>query len=263
MPDATPGGRVDRVRELVADVVAWRLSARVVVALVVTALVAGTLPFTLGAVGADPVDTGDRPTARAVEDPRQRHQNAVASDAIDTGPWALLFVALAGSFVAATRSSEPRKRVVGSVALGVPAGTVVGYVALVALAHLAYAPTANGYLVRSAPVVFRAWATAGNAVGLAVPATVGSALVAASGTLADRSDDAPDRVDGTLDDADEAPEADALGDDRATGDDTPTDEAAEANTAERPDSVAVDATGPAGAPAYDPEERDWDGSDDT
>ncbi|WP_323674999.1 hypothetical protein [Halorubellus sp. PRR65] len=247
MPDGARGRRLRRASETVDDVVAWRLSARLVAVLVVTALVGGALPHALGAVGADPVDTGDRSYQDPVEDPRQRHQNAMASNAIHMGPWVLLFVALAGSFVAATRSREPRRRTAASAALGVGAGTAVGYVALVAVGHLAYAPTANGYLVQSTPVVFRAWATVGNAVGIAVPATVGSALVAASGTLPARNDAAPENTDG---------EAGGRDNDAETTDDTE-----DSTAGERPDSVAADATGPSGAPAYDPAERDWEGAD--
>ena len=256
MTDGPPDRWLRRASETVDDVVAWRLSARLVAGLLVTALVVAALPHTLGAVGADAVGTGGEPPQEDVEDPRQRQQNVVASDAIHVGPWMLLFVALAASFVAATRSREPRRRLVASASLGVAVGTVVGYVGLVALAHLAYAPTANGYIVESGPVVFRAWATAGNALGIAVPATVGSALVAASGTLAGPTTDEPARPDDSADEHD--PGADA----NAAGERVGTDGADPSTDADRPDTVAIDGTGPSGAPAYDPSERDWEGTED-
>ena len=241
-----------RTSETVDDVVAWRLSARLLAVVVVTALVVAAVPHTLGAVGANEVDTGDDPYREPVEDPQQRHQNGVASDAIHQGPWALLFVGLAASFVAATRSHEPRRRLVASASLGVAVGTVVGYVALVVLAHFAYAPTANGYIVESSPVILRLWPAAGNALGLAVPATVGSALVAASGSLPARTGSTPATVD---EDGDETMDA-------TDGTDTDATDDADRSTAEdRPDSVVVDGTSPSGAPAYDPAERDWEGAD--
>lgn len=265
MTDDPPSRWLRRTGETVDDVVAWRLSARLLAVVVVTALVVAALPHTLGAIGADPVDTADEPY-REVEDPRQRHQNGVASTALSEGPWALLFVGLAASFVAATRSTEPPRRIVASTSLGVAVGTVVGYVALVVLAHLAYAPTANGYIVQSGPVVLRPWPTAGNALGLAVPAAVGSALVAASGSLPARTGSTPAKTDEaaeTTADAAEGLDTDATGDtDRSTDDAAPSTDDADRSTAEeRPDSVVVDGTGPSGAPAYDPAERDWEGAD--
>ncbi|WP_227131581.1 hypothetical protein [Halorubellus salinus] len=255
-------GRLRRVVRrgpgVVDDVVAWRLSLLLVALLVVTGLVVGALPHALGTVGGDPVDTNDEPVQESVEDAQQRYQNQVTGTALGEGPWVLLFVALAAGFVAATRSpsAASRRSVVAAASVGVAVGTALGYVALVGLGHLAYAPTENGYLVRSGPVVLRTWTMAGNALGFAVPAAVGSALTATAGRLAVRPGDDFDPDHDAEDGAEPSGDASEGTDDAVGGADDP----ARSTADDGPDAVSLDETAPSGVPAYDPEARDWDGS---
>jgi len=241
--------------------VAWRLAARVAVVVVLAGIVFGTLPYTLGAVGGDAVDTGDAPGDRAVEDPQQRYQNSVAADALGEGPWALLFVALAAAFVVGRRTPTTRRRAVGGTTVGAAGGIAGGYVALVVLAHLALAPTPNGFIVPEGPVTLQPWATVGNAVALAVPTAIGGALTATAGTLVS-SDDHEPSTSAEIDDDDA--DVDAAGQettDPAEADDADdrTEGSEDVQTEASTGSGAV-VTGPTGAPAYDPDGRDWDGS---
>lgn len=236
------------------NAVAWRLAARVAVVAVVAGVVFGTLPFTLGAIGGDAVYTGGPPGDRAVEEPQQRYQNAIASDVLNEGHWLLLFVALAVAFVVGRRSAAARRQTVGGTAIGAAVGIAAGYLAAVGLGHLALEPTPNGFIVPDGPVRLEPWATLGNAVGLAIPAAVGAALTATAGTIAPvgRGDASPS--DGRGDDA--APAAPAEADAADDGDGAADDDGTGASTASD-----VGVTGPAGAPTYDPEGRDWDGAD--
>jgi len=269
MPDSTAVTRsLRRTVAVTRRGVAWGVAARVAVLLLIAGVVLGAFPFTLGVVGGEPIDTGDRPGERTVEEPQQRFQNSVATDVLHGSPWVLLFVALAAAFAAGNRPSARRHRTVSGASVGVAAGVTAGYVALVVLAHLALAPTPNGFIVDGASVTLQPWATVTNALALAVPVAIGAGLTATVAALSretPRSDEPDDH-----DDAAARPEptgdggtndADGPGDrtdERGDGDgrgETVGDEGPAAGTA-----GGEVVSGPAGAPAYDPDDRDWEGT---
>jgi hypothetical protein len=255
------------------------VAAGVAVAIVAIAVALALVPHALGAVGTDAVDTGGgpNPDPESADGARQRYQNYLTNLAFLFAPTLLTVAAVGVAFAGALRARGSRRARVGTVVAGSVVGMAVGYVAFVAVGHLAYGEAAEGYIVEQFPVALQFGAIAANAVALAAVAAVGSALAAVAGTVVE-PDPGRER-------AARAPGEDAVdgetGPDASTVDGSAVDESAVgAAEADAASSAGADATeeGPArvddpasdyrevgarqdsSAPAYDPEDRDWDGS---
>jgi len=244
----------------------------VALAVVAVAVAMALVPHALGAVGTDAVDTGGgpNPDPESADGARQRYQNYLTNVAFLFAPTLLPVAAVGVAFAGSLRARGTRRRRVGTVVAGAAVGMLVGYVAFVAIGHLAYGEAAEGYIVEEFPVGLRFGAIAANAVVLAAVAAVGSALAAVAGTIVE-----PDPGGrGTH----SVPAADAVEDDGETDaategtDESPTDDeeslvaADDGSAAEGParldDAPASDYSGQHGShtPTYDPDGRDWDGS---
>ncbi|WP_227131579.1 hypothetical protein [Halorubellus salinus] len=254
----------------------------VALAVVAVAVALAFVPHALGAVGADAVDTGSGPTPdpESADGARQRYQNYLTNLAFLFAPTLLPVVAVGVAFAGAVRARGTRWTRVGSVVLGSAVGIAVGYVAFVAVGHLAYGEAAEGYIVEQFPVSLRFGAIATNALALAAVTAVGSALAGVAGTLVEPdpggrlvSDDETDVTeDAEVASGGEAdPDGDASGATRNDGD----------GSSERPervpaDDASADGSGPASdyretgpgrssgshTPTYDPDGRNWDGTGD-
>lgn len=257
----------------------------VALAVVAVAVVLALVPHVVGAVGADAVDTGSGPSPdpESADGARQRYQNYVTNLAFLFAPTFLPLVAVGVAFAGAVRARGTRRERVASVVAGAAVGVAVGYVAFVALGHLAYGEAAEGYIVETFPVTLRYGAIATTAVALAAVTAVGSVLAAVAGTVVEpdpggRADrDAAASGERAVEDAD----GESEGDDAGRGSDAASDGGGdESGSEERPERVRGgergDASGPASdyretgpqrrggssTPRYDPEGRDWDGRGD-
>jgi len=222
------------------------------------------------------VDTGGgpNPDPRSADGDRQRYQNYLTNITFLFAPPLLPVTAVGVAFAGALRARGSRRRRVGTVVAGSAVGMAVGYVAFVAIGHLAYGEAGQGYIVDEFPVTLRFGAIAANAVALAGVAAVGSALAGVAGTIVEpdpggRGTESVPAADGV----DDGGETDAT----ATGtDDDATDDQEAVAAAEDADATAegparVD-DGPASeyrdvggqhgshTPTYDPDSRNWDGS---
>lgn len=250
----------------------------VALAVVALAVALAFVPHALGAVGTDAVDTGGgpNPDPESADGARQRYQNYLTNLTFLFGPTLLPVAAVGVAFAGALRARGSRRVRVGSVVAGAAAGVAVGYVAFVALGHLAYGEAAEGYIVEQFPVTLRFGAIAANAVALAAVTAVGSALAGVAGTIVE-PDPGGERAPATGpgDRAVEGAEGetDVIAENAGDGgtDDeesvvAPADgDAASDGPARVDDGAASDyreAGGQHGSqtPAYDPDGRDWDGS---
>jgi hypothetical protein len=256
----------------------------VAVAVVAVAVALALVPHALGAVGAEAVDTGSGPTPdpESADGAQQRYQNYLTNITFLFAPTLLPVVAVGVAFAGAVRARGTRWTRVGSVVAGSAVGIAVGYVAFVAVGHLAYSEAAEGYIVEQFPVTLRFGAIATNALALAAVTAVGSALAGVAGTLVEP--DPGGRV-ANDDEADAAEDADAAsGDDAEGSGDAPgtsRDDGDGTRELERPervhaDDASTDGSGPASdyrdtgpqrssgshTPTYDPDGRNWDGTGD-
>ena len=255
----------------------------VAVAVVAVAVALALVPHALGAVGAEAVDTGSGPTPdpESADGAQQRYQNYLTNLTFLFGPTVLPVVGVGVAFAGAVRARGTRWTRVGSVVLGSATGMAVGYVAFVAVGHLAYSEAAEGYIVEQFPVSLRFGAIATNALALAAVTAVGSALAGVAGTLVEPDpggSDAPDAGPSDAADADVAAGDEADGDGGATADGRDDDGSRGRERAERvhADDAAANGSGPASdyretgsqrssgshTPTYDPDGRNWDGTGD-
>jgi hypothetical protein len=256
----------------------------VAVAVMGVAVALALVPHGLGAVGAEAVDTGSGPTPdpESADGAQQRYQNYLTNITFLFAPTILPVVAVGVAFAGAVRARGTRLRRVGSVVLGAAVGMAVGYVAFVAVGHLAYSETAQGYVVEQFPVGLRYSAIATNALALGTVTAVGSALAGVAGTLVEphpdgRSVSDHERTD-VAEDADVATgdHAEASGDAPGASRDDDGDGTRERERPERvhADDASTDGSGPASdyretgpqrssgshTPTYDPDGRNWDGT---
>jgi len=252
----------------------------VALAVVATALALGVVPHALGAVGADAVDTGGGPNpdpAAAGEDARQRYQNYLTNLTFLFAPTLLPLVAVGVAFAGALRARGSRRGRVGRVALGAFVGMVVGYVAFVAVGHLAYGEAAEGYIVEQYPVSLQFGALAANALALGTVTAVGSAVAGVAGTLVEpapgggrvptesAADAVVDEATAVADGASAGAEEGAVDAEESVGgsdeSDAPTEGPARVGDAAASGYRDVGGQQGSHTPTYDPDGRDWDGSD--
>ena len=247
----------------------------VAVAVVAVAVAMALVPHALGAIGTNAVDTGGgpNPDPRSADGERQRYQNYLTNLAFLFAPPLLPVAAVGVAFAGALRARGSRRRRVGTVVAGSAVGMAVGYVAFVAIGHLAYGEAGQGYIVDEFPVTLRVGAIAANAVALAGVAAVGSALAGVAGTIVE-PDPAGERTPASTAGGDHAVDDDAELDAAARpSDDGVVDEEAAVDASDEADAAVEGAArvddGPATdyrdqhgshTPTYDPEGRNWDGS---
>lgn len=259
-----------------------RVAVAVVLAVVGASLALALVPHTLGAVGADAVDTGGGVGGDDVDgaDAQQRYQNYLTNITFLFAPAILAILGALAAFAGAVRTAGSRPRRVAALALAAGVGVAVGYLLFVLVGHVAYGETTQGFVVEEYPVTLRFGAMARNAVSLGAAAGVGGALAAFAGTIVDEPEPTagvdPEAIEGAADDGDdewtgvepddEASVADAEGATEA-GDGTDADGEDDGERPARPETSGPASdyreTGPAGnsdAPQYDPDDRDWDGS---
>ncbi|WP_323675001.1 hypothetical protein [Halorubellus sp. PRR65] len=265
----------------------------VALAVVAVCVAVALVPHVLGAVGADAVDTGSGPTPdpESTDGARQRYQNYLTNVTFLFAPTLLPVVAVGVAFAGAIRVRGRRRTRVGSVVVGASVGMAIGYLAFVAVGHLAYSEAAEGYIVEEFPVSLRLGAVAVNALALAAVTAVGSAVVGVAGTLVEPDPGrgrvatavgASDPRRGEVGEAVGAADADdAAAAEGATVGNDDDDSGGADRSRERPERVRADdadgdGSGPASdyrdtgpqrrggsrTPTYDPDGRNWDGTDD-
>ncbi|NHN42430.1 hypothetical protein G9C85_12455 [Halorubellus sp. JP-L1] len=261
---------VDDLRRSVGG--AWRavggqpVVLGVALAVVATALALGVVPHALGAVGADTVDTGSGPNPNPAESgdgARQRYQNYLTNITFLFAPILLPVVAVGVAFAGALRARGSRRTRVGGVALGAFVGVAVGFVAFVAVAHLAYGQAGEGYIVEESSVSLAFGAIAVNALALAAVTAVGSALAGVAGTLVEPepgSAGVPTRPVDEAVDGDETVGSDEDVVDAASETDGSTERPANVDDAPANDSRDVGGQHGSHTPTYDPDGRNWDGT---
>jgi len=262
-----------------------RVAVVVVLAVVGASLALALVPHTLGAVGADAVDTGGGVGFADVdgEEAQQRYQNYLTNVTFLFAPAVLAVLGALAAFAGAVRTAGSRPWRVAAVALAAGVGVALGYVLFVLVGHLAYGETTQGFVVEEYPVTLRFGAIARNALSLGAAAGVGGALAGVAGTFVDAREPEPtveapagvaaeegesddERTDVESERGDEARVAAAEdGGDPVTDGDADDDGVGPARAeTSGPASDYRDAgpTGRSDAPRYDPDDRDWDGSGD-